>query len=237
MKELGTLRIFWAKPVREISVKSTNPLILRVAWSNYRRSSEACFEIVSGRSNAFKVDTCPNGDLIAITSSALPLNMYDRWSIAYFYTAESRLLKGNSDVTVGSYESDSTDENIMQSVEYVQRRSWNFYIPPPIGDIVFLAKLGGTLVGSAYYNPLSSNVDYGVHVVKQYWRRRIGTRLLSEVLNHAFRQGKRWVSVVRVIRGKKPVASDRRAIGFYEANDPSLKVNIYRLRIFQPLRS
>ena len=50
----------------------------------------------------------------------------------------------------------------------------------PRGVYVLVTHLRGEAVGSAYYNPTSSNVDFGVHVVRNMWRRGIGTRLLVE---------------------------------------------------------
>ena len=88
-----------------------------------------------------------------------------------------------------------------------------------------------SLIGSAYYNPASSNIDHGVHVSKHYWRRRIGTRPLVEATRLAKSLGSKWVSVVRVIRGTRPALNDRRAIAFYRANNPRQELNVYRLAI------
>ncbi len=42
-------------------------------------------------------------------------------------------------------------------------------------------------------------MDYGIHVARPFWRRRIGTRLLVEAAGLARRLGKRYLSVVRVL--------------------------------------
>ena len=92
---------------------------------------------------------------------------------------------------------------------------------------MLVAKLpSGKPVGSAYYNPASSNIDYGVHVSKHYWRRRIDTRLLVETARLAKSLGRRWVSVVRVVQGTRPTLSDRRAITFYRANNPQQELGL-----------
>ena len=93
---------------------------------------------------------------------------------------------------------------------------------------MFLARLSSEPVEAAYLNPVSINIDYGVHVRRSYWRKRIGTRLLSEILGYARSTGRRVVSVVRVLRSRRSTATDRRAIGFYGVNNPLHRLNVYR---------
>ena len=60
-------------------------------------------------------------------------------------------------------------ERAASVVRAVQRSSWGFYVPPPQGDCVLLARTPkGGAVGSAYYNLASSNVDHGIHVSRQH---------------------------------------------------------------------
>ena len=75
------------------------------------------------------------------------------------------------------------------------------------------------------------NIDYGIHVIRDLWRNRIGTTILREVLNLAERLNAKYVSVVRILRSLKASSSDKRAIEFYKANNPLLRLNIYRLKI------
>jgi len=84
-------------------------------------------------------------------------------------------------------------------------------------------------VGATYLNPSSFNMDYGVHVAREFWRRRIGTRLLKEALDVARSEGAELLSVVRMLRSKAGTSSDRRAIAFYSANHPVLRLDVYRL--------
>ncbi len=108
-------------------------------------------------------------------------------------------------------------------------------MPPPQGDYVLLVRTPeGDAVGSAYYNLASSNVDYGIHVSRRHWGRRIGTRLLVEAAGLASRLGRRRLCVARVIRGARPTTGDVRALAFYRANKPKLELNVYRLRRGQP---
>jgi len=85
-------------------------------------------------------------------------------------------------------------------------------------------------VAMAYLNIHNFNIDYGVHVIKSHWRRRIGTRLLAELLKLARTMGSPALSVVRVFRSKRGTSSDIRAVRFYRANGPSKRMSVYRLR-------
>ena len=57
--------------------------------------------------------------------------------------------------------------------------------------------------------------------------------MLHEVKRYAESMGREWFTVIRVLRGRKPTAADRRAIAFYEANNPKAKINIYRIKTQQ----
>ncbi|MCE4602445.1 MAG: hypothetical protein F7B18_04600 [Desulfurococcales archaeon] len=59
---------------------------------------------------------------------------------------------------------------------------------------------------------------------------RIGTRILHEARRLAARNGRKWFTVIRVLRSRKPAAQDRRAMAFYEANNPAISLSIYRVR-------
>jgi GNAT superfamily N-acetyltransferase len=82
----------------------------------------------------------------------------------------------------------------------------------------------------AYLNTRNFNIDYGIHVVKSYWRRRIGTALLVKLLELAKFMGASNISVVRVFRSVKGASADMRATKFYKANNPFTKLSIYRLK-------
>jgi len=85
------------------------------------------------------------------------------------------------------------------------------------------------LVGMVYLNIHNFNIDYGIHVIKSHWRKRIGTRLLVELLKLAKTMGSPTLSIVRVFRSKKGTSSDIRALKFYRANNPSIRMSVYRL--------
>lgn len=231
---LSDLRTFWTKRVENFMIASEEPLALLVSWKARRGCREAFFLVTNHRDhiNEFiaSARSSRGGDVcyILVTELELELGLYDRWSVVYVYTMESRLLEPNQDVGVEAYENPSG--RLLAEVERVQRGSWGFYAPPRPGSVVLLARLGSEAVGVAYYHPGSSNIDYGVHVAREYWRRRIGTRLLHEVRKYAQDRGKSWLTVVRVVRGRKPTAADRRAMAFYEANNPQVKLNVYRIK-------
>ena len=216
---------------------SKNPPTLVLEWQHSRRSRRAiftlCYETNSKCLHSLQGLAGNEGtDLLFITVSELTRGLYDRWSKVFIYDVDGSFLEPNREVSVEVYRPKDISDHIVSIVETIQRSSWGFYKPPPRGDYVLVAKLSGDEpVGSAYYNPASSNIDYGVHVSKPYWKRRIGTRLLVEASRLARSLGHRWFSVIRVIRGTKPTLSDRRAIAFYRANNPRQELNVYRLTI------
>ncbi len=244
LQGLGGLRIFWAKPVEKIEVVSDKPLIVKVLWRVRRRPRQSLIVVTNYASELGKTIKEAFGPInafdntqtsyILITESEIPAELYDRRSVVYIYsTKDSGLLEPNwsVDVEIHEYEYHNLTSDLLEELRSIQEESWGFYIPPLENDVVFIARLNNEAIASAYYNPLSSNIDYGIHIVRRLWRRRVGTRVLHEVLSYAKQLGRSWVSVVRVLRGRKPSASDRRAISFYEANNPQAKLNVYRLSI------
>ncbi len=237
LRGLGNLGIFWAKKIRGIEVITQNPLTLLIEWQHSKRSKSA-FLSLCHRISRICLDSLrglvgdKDTDLFIITLSELIQDLYDRWSKIFIYDVDGPFLVPNRGVSVEIYTPEHVSDHIASTIETVQRSSWGFYKPPPKGDYVLVAKISGDKpIGSAYYNPISSNIDYGIHVSKPYWKRRIGTRLLVETARLAMSLGHRWISVVRVMRGIKPTLSDRRAIAFYRANNPKLELNVYRLAI------
>jgi len=100
----------------------------------------------------------------------------------------------------------------------IQLESWGFFIPPrfDLQDVV-IATIDGEPVGSAYLNRITGNVDFGVHVRRAWWRRRIGSTLLEACRERCLELGLPWMTVVRVIPLTKVRESDARALGFYSA--------------------
>lgn len=92
-------------------------------------------------------------------------------------------------------------KNDLNIFKKIRKSSWGFFIPPRENDhIVMLAYLNSTPVGMAYLNKNNLNIDYGIHVVKDFWRNRIGTRILIETLELAKQLNASYMSVVRVLR-------------------------------------
>ncbi len=144
-----------------------------------------------------------------------------RSSVAIFYDpSHPRRLPGNAvakRVSIRVYEGGEAGEGAKHA-EVVQRSSWGFFQPPLPGDVVIVAFLEGSPVAAAYYNPVSRNIDYGVHVARGMWRRGLGSLLLGRVLELAGPGGP--VSVVRVLRGRPLSGSDKRALLFYRSHSP-----------------
>jgi GNAT superfamily N-acetyltransferase len=83
----------------------------------------------------------------------------------------------------------------------------------------------------AYLNKHNFNIDYGIHVKRDFWRKRIGTKILKEALRTSGELGAKHISVVRVLKSLRNSSSDRRALSFYKANNPSLKFNVFRVHV------
>jgi len=231
LQGLSVLGVFWAKRIKEIKVIFDNPPVLSLDWERSKKKALfiLCYEFSSDCLNqTLKGNELV--DLLLLTASELPQGLYDKWSKVFIYDLNEAFLEPNSEVIIETYEPGKVDDNVVSAVEAVQRCSWGFRKPPPREDYVLVVKLPSEEpVGSAYYNPKSSNIDYGVHVSRPFWRHKISTRLLVEVAKLAKTLGHEWVSVVRVIRGTRPDQSDKRAIAFYRANKPRQELNVYRL--------
>jgi len=99
----------------------------------------------------------------------------------------------------------------------IQRSSWGFFIPPDFErQDVLVAFLDGQPVGSAYLNRLTHHIDFGVHVRREFQRRRVGTAILREALRLCRERGARRMFVTRVLRAIAKInESDRVALRFY----------------------
>ncbi len=141
----------------------------------------------------------------------------ERTSKLFIWDLENaEFLEGNPEVVI----------ELSDPVPEIMRSSWGYYFPPPEGDYVLVARLGEEPVGMTYLNPRNGNLDYGVHVLRPLWRRRIGTSVLRGAAAIAASIGLRYLTVVRILgRG-----GDRRALAFYRANRPHLEYSICLIR-------
>ncbi len=221
LKTLGGLKTFWTKPVEHVEILPGDPARLLVGWKVKRGYRRIEIILALGKHNL----DMGGGECKLVATNEVAERRYPR-SVVYVYTMDSRLLESNTRVDIDVHE---VNRDILGNVERVQKSSWGFYMPPLPGSIAILAGMHGKPVGAAYYNPSSSNIDYGVHVDRRYWRMRIGTRLLHEARRLALSAGREWFTVVRVLRSKRPTAQDRRAMAFYEANNPTASLNVCRI--------
>jgi len=101
----------------------------------------------------------------------------------------------------------------------IQQSSWGFFIPPDFDrQEVLIAWLGERPVGSTYLNRVTGNLDFGVHVVRERWRQRVGTALLEAARRRCLAWGLRRMTVVRVLRALTRInRADRQAWCFYRA--------------------
>jgi len=108
------------------------------------------------------------------------------------------------------------DPNCKSLARRIMRESWGFYIPPNLKyHDVIIGLLNGEPVASTYINKLTGNLDFGVHVIRRFWRRRIGTKILEEARKILLSKGFREMYVVRVINLYKTSEPDIRALSFY----------------------
>ncbi len=98
----------------------------------------------------------------------------------------------------------------------IQKGSWGFFIPPNFEkEDVFIAYLKNKPVGSMYLNKYTGNIDFGIHVIKNFQRRRIGATLLTKAKNYFKAKGFKKMFVVRVLRLTKINNADYAALNFY----------------------
>jgi len=101
----------------------------------------------------------------------------------------------------------------------IQQSSWGFFIPPDFArQEVLIAWLDEEPVGSLYLNRDTGNLDFGVHVVRERWRQRVGAALLEAARERCLAWGLPRMTVVRVLRALTRInPDDWRALGFYRA--------------------
>lgn len=235
----GPLKVFWLKPVERVEVveSSAELLALRVRWRIRRRKGRDAMIIASWRledpySLLGRLGVELGGDwrlILVLPEGAGRPQGVDAEGILYFWDlSRLKLLEPCWEVEVGVYE--ELGREVLEALKAVHKASWGFHVPPRLGDhVVLVAWAEDRPVGCAYLNRWNYNLDYGVHVAREYWRRRVGTRLLWEAARLAMRLGARRISVVRVFRRRGGASSDRRAVAFYRANRPSCTLRVYRV--------
>jgi len=191
-RELGKLEIFWAKQLNSVKLVSADEekCLMEIEWA-IRKHTERAIMTVAKDSNkasemlrkssnrymdATKLVMIPETDALN-----LPYEINAR-SILYFWSQTSNTLEPNNEARIITLSTWSDDD--VEIFRRIHKRSWGFFIPPRREDhIVVLAYLNDAPVGMAYFNKNNFNIDYGVHVIRNLWRNRIGTRILRETLD------------------------------------------------------
>ena len=234
LRVAGHLKVFWLKPVEKIEIIESHR-IFRVYWQS-RRSKGGIFAFVftkDFRINELFTSSSDDFDKILIIREdlidLLDFHLVDAEGILYIWDiGKIDLIEPNKNVDIEVLE--SWNEDIVQCLENVQKKSWGFFKPPSNHHVVFIAKINGEAIGSAYLNKLNFNIDYGIHVIKDFWRRRIGTRILHEIVNYVKSARGKYLTVVRVFRKVKGTKQDKIATSFYRANNPSHRFRTFRLK-------
>jgi len=233
LKYSYVLRTFWNKTVGKIEVlySTKEAFIVAAEWPKAKRSSGGLF-IYSKRDATKLIEKWANyakrrdSDLLLLTEENLCLavdacSFFFVWDLSKlnFLDACRRV-----DIRILDY------SEAIKVVEEVTKRSWRFSVKPRKDlHLVLSAWVGNKSVGIAMLNKYNFNIDFGVHVCREYWRKRIGTRLLLEAASLAKDIGGRYLTVVRVLRRLKATSADRAALSFYKANNPAYIFKVYRL--------
>ncbi len=207
---IAQLKVSWAKPLIKLRASESKGGFVIRGERLYRRKPQPV--------TLFVCDCVPEPEGGRVNIYIGPRDLKcRRKSVIFFYSTDDGFLEPNLSVEVRQVED-------LELVREVQMSSWGFYIPPPPGRVTLLA-LDERPVGCVYINPKNGNLDYGVHVIKERWRQRIGTRLLVESAKFLKERGLDLMSVVRVL-GRW---SDRRALSFYRANKPMVELTACEL--------
>ncbi|RLE61282.1 MAG: hypothetical protein DRJ35_00890 [Thermoprotei archaeon] len=159
------MSIFWTKKTLDFKVQR-NCFLMKVLYRRRRKKFTICVE--SSIEEIISMDCV--SDLIRLIlpeDETLSPKCYSNKALLYFWTRTSRILSPNKEIKVKIYE--KVDGNTLEAVSKVQKKSWGFFIEPkPHLHVVFIGYgyLDGEPVASAYYNPLSSNIDFGIHVAR-----------------------------------------------------------------------
>jgi len=224
------LHTFWNKTLGEVKIlySDVNGFVLFAEWPRGRRSRGGLFIFYENNIRKFIGKWLDYAaelgfDLILITKEEVYFPS-DAQSIFFIWRLEeASFLEPSQDVEVRVLDYGEA----VDIVRRVTKESWGFSISPRRElHLVVSAWLGEKPVGVAMLNKYNFNIDFGVHVVRGYWRRRIGTRLLSEAAALAESLGAEYLTVVRVLRRS---SADKKALSFYKANKPSLVLRVQRL--------
>ena len=142
----------------------------------------------------------------------LDFSPYARSVLIAWDTEKEIPKEGNPDVEIRP-----VSPEMNKALRHIQGSSWGFFIAPDFKrQDVLMAFLEGQPVGSAYLNRLTHHIDFGVHVAREFQRKRVGTAILRDALQLCRGREARWMFVTRVLRAITKInESDRIALRFY----------------------
>lgn len=139
------------------------------------------------------------------------LEAYARSVLIYWDTTQGIPKRLNPRVEIRRAERDN-----LRELRRIQKESWGFFRPPNFRkQTVLLAYLDGEPVGSVYLNNITGNLDFGVHVRRNYQRQHVGATLLEYARRLLLSRGFKRMTVVRMIPLSKVRSSDIVALNFY----------------------
>jgi hypothetical protein len=133
--ELGKLKIFWAKPIENISLLSEgdNLHLVGVKWIVKGRINEAILAITEIVDEVPKaIDSLKSyGSLTKILmvpeETPINLSLINAKSVLYFWNINARTLEPNKDVRMKTFTEWS--ENDVETFRRIHKQSWGLFIP------------------------------------------------------------------------------------------------------------
>jgi len=141
--ELGKLKIFWAKPVENVSLlsKEDGLHLVGIKWIVRSRIEEAVLAIaemadkVPNAIDSLKAYGSSTEILMVPEETPINLRLMDARSALYFWDVNAGTQEPNKDVAVKTLTEWS--ENDVEAFRRIHRESWGFFIPREGGIMWF----------------------------------------------------------------------------------------------------
>jgi len=227
------LSTFWNKILGDVKILYSNvdEFVLAAQWPKGRRSFGGLFLYSRNKVKKLAVKWLDyanslNFDVILLTEEKVDFPVDAKSYFFIWDLSKASFLEACKTVEIKILDYCEA----VNAVKEVTKDSWGFSVTPRKNlHLILSAWIGDEVVGIAMLNRYNFNIDFGVHVSRRYWKKRIGTRLLVEAASIAKSKGARYLTVVRVLRGLKETKADKAAISFYRANKHTLTLRVYRL--------
>lgn len=131
-KELGKLKVFWAKPLNDVKLISVGDerCLVEIEWIVRKKIKKAIMCIAKSSNKAFETITktkhANKAKLIMVPEDSILSSSHDinAKSILYFWDVDSNVLEPNTKVRIAKLR-DWADEDI-EIFSQIHKRSWGF---------------------------------------------------------------------------------------------------------------